>query len=118
MASVTEIQQFLNDFHVKMGIWNIVFRDDRGKNMQTLFDLEITQAERRKVVEGLKVTDYCEGPIEDTLRDLADMWVFGKQVKGKEIYIKITMGFCGAQVVCISFHIAEHPMNYPHRNKE
>ena len=28
------------------------------------------------------------------------------------IYIKITLGK-GASALCISFHIAEHPMNYP-----
>lgn len=118
MAKVSEIQQFLSDFHVKMGIWDIVFRDDRGKNLQTLFDLEISRVDRKKIVESLKLSDYCEGPLEDILHGLSDMWVFGKMVKGKEIYIKITMGICGAQVVCISFHIAEHPLEYPHRNKE
>jgi hypothetical protein len=45
----------------------------------------------------------------------ADMWVFGKIVKEKEIYIKITMGFSGAKVICISFHFAEHPMKYPQK---
>jgi hypothetical protein len=40
------------------------------------------------------------------------MWVFGKDVKGQEVYIKITLGK-GSSALCISFHIAEHPMNYP-----
>jgi hypothetical protein len=40
----------------------------------------------------------------------ADMWIFGKTIKGQEVYIKITLGFAGAQVICISFHVAEHPM--------
>ena len=41
------------------------------------------------------------------------MWIFGKDVKGKEIYIKITMGSFGNSVICISFHIAEYEMQYP-----
>ena len=39
--------------------------------------------------------------------------VFGKDVKGREVYIKITLGYQNGQTICISFHIAEHPMNYP-----
>jgi hypothetical protein len=113
MATEPEIKAFLQDFYVKMKIWGIVVRNDRGKNSQTLFDLEITKDQRNKILESLVVADYSEGPIPEKLYGGADMWVFGKIVKGKEIYIKITMGISGAQVICISFHIAEHPMNYP-----
>lgn len=113
MADQNEIQAFLRDFHVKMNIWGVVVRDDRGKNAQTLLDLEITRDFRNKVLKSLVVEDYSEGPLPEKLYGGADMWVFGKQVKGKEIYIKITMGIAGAQVICISFHIAEHPINYP-----
>jgi hypothetical protein len=41
------------------------------------------------------------------------MWVFGKQVKKKEVYIKVSMGIENTGAVCISFHIAEHPIKYP-----
>lgn len=113
MANLIEIKAFLQDFHIKMDIWGIVVRDDRGKNAQTLLDLEITKDQRNKVLKTLVVEDYSEGPLPEKLYGGADMWVFGKIVKGKEIYIKITMGIAGAKVICISFHIAEHPMNYP-----
>lgn len=36
--------------------------------------------------------DYSEGPIVDALNNQGEMWVFGKDVKGNEIYIKITLG--------------------------
>jgi hypothetical protein len=45
------------------------------------------------------------------------MWVFGKMVKKKEIYIKITIGMVNNQTICISFHIAEFDMNYPFKDK-
>ncbi len=41
------------------------------------------------------------------------MWVFGKDVKGKEVYIKITLGKPNSHTICISFHKAEFPMSYP-----
>ena len=34
------------------------------------------------------------------------------EIKEQEVYIKITLGR-GTSALCISFHIAEHPMNYP-----
>ncbi len=116
MISKTNIKAFLEDFHIKMDIWGIVVRDDRGKNTQTLFDLEITKAYRDKVLKELEVEDYVDGPKEEILNGGADMWVFGKTIKGKEIYIKITIGLAGAKVICISFHIAEHPMTYIFKN--
>jgi hypothetical protein len=41
------------------------------------------------------------------------MWVFGKIVKKKEVYIKITIGAMDSGVICISFHLAQYKMNYP-----
>jgi hypothetical protein len=116
MATLHEIQAFLSDFHTKMGIWGIVTRDDRGKNRQTLLDLELTKDARNKILKSLVTHDYSGGPLPETINGGADMWVFGKIVKGEEVYIKITMGIKGAQVICISFHIAEYPMSYPLKN--
>ncbi|HEX9510547.1 MAG TPA: hypothetical protein VF939_08690 [Puia sp.] len=92
-----------------------MIRDDRGKNRQTLLDLEMTKDGRNKVLKSLVRQDFSEGPFPDKLYGGVDLWVFGKMVRGKEIYIKITMGIKGAQVICISFHIAEHPMKYPYK---
>ena len=113
MISEQEVNKFLKDFKEKMKIWSVLFRDDRGKNAQTLADLEIRPIDRKKVLENLKTEDYSEGPIEDTLNKSTDMWIFGKEVKRNEIYIKISIGYAGTSVICISFHIAEHQMNYP-----
>jgi hypothetical protein len=113
MMTVDEVKSFLRSFKEKMKIWSIFFRDDRGKNTQTLAALEITPAFREKVILDLEPEDYCEGPLTDTLNKGGDMWVFGKTNKKREVYIKITMGIAGSGVVCISFHIAEHALNYP-----
>ena len=109
----SKVKSFLIDFKQKMRIWDVIFRDDRGKNFQTMTKLEIRAIDRKKVLEELEVSDYCEGPIEDTLYKSADMWVFGRMIKGHEIYIKITLGEAGSNVLCISFHMAEYKMTYP-----
>lgn len=50
-----------------MQLTTIFFRDDRGKNAQTLADLEIRPIDREKTLLDLKIEDYSEGPLEDTL---------------------------------------------------
>lgn len=94
-------------------IFGIIYRDDRGKNQKTLEELEIVPSYRKVIIENLIVEDYVEGPVIDVLNQQGEMWVFGKDVKGREVYIKITLGYQNGQTICISFHIAEHPMQYP-----
>ena len=112
-STEAEVAFFLKDFKDKMKIWDVLFRDDRGKNAQTLADLELRPIERKVVLEELEAQDYSEGPLEEKLNGGADMWVFGKIIKGHEVYIKITMGTMNNGVICISFHTAEYTMNYP-----
>lgn len=112
MSTEDKVLSFLNDFKEKMKLWDVLFRDDRGKNSQTLVDLELRPIERKAILETLETKDYSEGPIEEKLYNGADMWVFGKTVKKREVYIKITMGAMGSSVICISFHIAEHKIHY------
>lgn len=112
MVTIEEIESFLSRFIQKVKVFGIVFRDDRGKNIQTLLELEITPKYREDVIMNLDANDYVEGPINDTLHKRGDMWVFGKEVKGKDIYIKISMGVDNLSAICISFHISEYPIKY------
>ena len=112
MITKEEVQKFLNQFHEKMKIFGIIYRDDRGKNQKTLEELEIVPSYRRVVIENLVVEDYILGPV-DELNKLGELWVFGKDVKRREVYIKIMLGGVGCQTICISFHLAEHPLVYP-----
>lgn len=118
MTTKGEVESFLSDFKSKMSIFSIIFLDNRGKNAQALLDLEICPINRKEIIEKLKVEDYSEGPLEDTMGGLLPMWVFGKNVKGREVYIKITMGKANSQTICISFHPSERPMNYPYKSNK
>lgn len=108
-----DVELFLNDFKVKMQFMGIFFLDDRLKNSKTLTILEIVPAKRKQILQDLTVEDYSEGPIEEIVFMGSPLWVFGKTFKGYEIYIKISMGQPNSNTLCISFHIAEFPMNYP-----
>lgn len=113
MISIEEVKAFLEQFNIKAQVFGIIFRDDRQKNRKTLLELDITQIQRELIVKSLLPQDYVEGPVIDVLNKEGEMWVFGKDVKGREVYIKITLGYENGQTICISFHIAEHPLVYP-----
>ena len=113
MVTRSEVGQFLSQFKVKLEIWGVFFLDNREKNKETMSLLNFRNVDRLNVVKSIEVEDYSEGPIKDQLNGFGEMWVFGKDVDGHEIYIKITLGCPGTKTICISFHIAEHPMKYP-----
>lgn len=117
MAEKYEVKQYLDKLRTKINIFGILFRDDRGKNQETLAILEITPIQRKEIIKELKPEDYVEGPLEEKLHGMLSMWVFGKTVRNHEIYIKVSMGTENNQAVCISFHLAEHPMTYPLKNQ-
>lgn len=112
MAAEHEVENFLRQFFQKAKIFGLIFRDDRGKNLQTLLDLEISARQREEIIMQLQIEDYISGPIEDTLHHKGGMWVFGKKVKRNDVYIKISKGIENSNAICISFHIAERPLKY------
>lgn len=113
MITKEQVEKFLEDFSLKVKIFGIRFRDDRSKNQNSLLELGITPSQRLEIIMQLDCYDYSEGPIVDVLNNHGEMWVFGKDVRGNEVYIKITLSKPNAHTICISFHKAEHPMSYP-----
>lgn len=116
MATKKEIEDFLREFKEKMKIWDVLFRSDRDSNIQTIADLDIRPIERKEILEKLKPTDYSEGPLEEKLHSGSNMWVFAKDIKKQQVYIKISMGTANCPVICISFHIAKYKMNLPFKS--
>lgn len=96
-----------------MKVFDVIFLN-RHKNLQALIDLEITQVARRETLNALTVEDYFRGPTKDVDHGPA-LWEFGRSLKQKEVYIKITIGVMSKPVICISFHIAEWAIAYPYK---
>lgn len=115
MATESEVKKFLSEFKAKMDVFEVVFMDGRTvkKNTTALLTLDLLPAERKKFLKDIAVEEYCQDPTEDQLYKMSPMWFFGKLIKGKEVYIKITMGPENLPVICISFHQAEFAMTYP-----
>lgn len=88
----------------------------RKQNQSDLIELGITDADRKDILLELSVEDYIKGPEEDTDRK-GDIWVFGKEISKKSIYIKLKIDGMGVNTFakCLSFHIAEYPLSFPYK---
>lgn len=106
-----EVEVFLIGFHGKMTVFEVYFLE-RKKNLQALLDLEMVPVKRKEILRQLKAEDFYRCPAKDQETG-PDLWEFGRIVNGKELYIKVHMGYEGRPVICVSFHIAERPIKYP-----
>lgn len=113
--SRTEVEAFLRQFFPKLDIFGIIVLN-RNKNQEALRLLGLSELARKEVIKTIVVDDYVE-TISDAV-SFGDMWVFGKDMEGKELYIKISMGMPNSKTICISFHEAELPINYAFKGKE
>jgi hypothetical protein len=117
MITEQEIQLFLKDLKEKIRFFQVAFRP-RDKNLETLVELDITPAKRIEYLLNIKTEDYYSGPHNDTYdANKPDYYEFGIQIKGKEVYIKISPGLSNKPVDCMSFHLAEFRMIYPLKSK-
>ncbi len=86
----------------------------RQKNIDTLAELEITLDEVRSEILALSVADYCDGPLKDPVIK-GDLWIFGKMIGTKEIYIKLKLwgDKRSSNLRVLSFHVAEERLEHP-----
>jgi hypothetical protein len=96
-----------------------VFIVNREVNQKALAELGLTSQNRSDEILSLSVADYCSGPEKDRDR-LGDVWIFGKEIGDKEVYIKLKIAVIkdahqGENEIakCISFHRAERPLTFP-----
>ena len=93
----------------------------RPENNKCIAQLGFRYADIEETLLGLSVEDYCEGPCRD--RDQrGELWVFGKTIENKTIYIKLKLAPVGTVgslriVRLVSFHPAEHTLEYPFKGK-
>ena len=109
-----EVEKFLREFKPKFSVWGIIFLN-RKKNEEALKALGITPVAREEIIKTIEKDDYSHCVIDEV--SYGDMWVFGKDYDGTELYIKISMGVTGSKTICISFHEAMHPLDYPYKSK-
>ncbi|MDO8578774.1 MAG: hypothetical protein Q7R50_06300 [Dehalococcoidales bacterium] len=93
--------------------WRFVTRQ---KSVDCVAELGFRLADVGATLLDLTIADYCEGPLRDTGMP-GDLWVFGKILNEKEVYIKLKLAKLGPlQIVrVVSFHFSEEPLCYPYK---
>ena len=91
----------------------LTFSTVRKKNMDTLAELDMNVGDVSELLMSLIPEHYCAGPLKDS-KIAGDLWVFGKVVKKKEVYIKLKLSGDEKEhfVRVISFHFPDKPMKY------
>lgn len=125
-SNKTAVQELLNSVHkiIDDSDFNIDkhFRlirsekdDVKHSTPYTLLDLEYDAEDVINTIRQLTVREYSE-----TLFDRDDehpplLFVFGKEINQKTIYIKLKIKENNQKyILCVSFHYAEHEMKFPY----
>lgn len=112
-----KIRDFLIEFKRIATVGRGIDFVPRRDNLDALAELGITYGNARSEIMALSVTDFCEGPVEDRDKP-GEIWIFGKEIEGKEVYIKLKIASAGDEKLakCISFHVSRRPLRFPYRN--
>ncbi len=119
MATRQDVVDFLDTFKGATML-DYFYIKHRQKNTQGLLDLGLSFDERKEIILGLTPEDYVAGPKPDDTDCRKEVWEFGKDVEGTEVYIKLRVARDQKRrnvyhAMVWSFHPAEYPMRYPLR---
>jgi len=94
-----------------------LIRFSRPEYIDTASQLGIDQKDVIEEIKSLSVEDYFRGPSKDRELKSGDVWEFGKQILGHEVYIKLVLkGNKKEQwLTVLSFHFPKFKITYPFR---
>lgn len=81
----------------------------------TLVDLEYDASDVVERLKELTVREYSETLIDKDDVNPPLLYVFGKNINGRLVYIKLKIkGTPTRHILCVSFHYAENAMQFPY----
>ena len=119
-AFLEELKMFLEkgDFNIDTDF--ILIRKNKKDDMEhstpyTLLDLDYDIEDVVDRLKELTVEEYSETKIDKDDLDPPLLFVFGKNINRKLIYIKLKIkGDQKRHVLCVSFHYAKDKMKFPY----
>ena len=82
----------------------------------TMMDLDYDSSDIVERLKELTVSEYSETLIDKEDDKPPLLFVFGKDINSKLIYIKLKIkGKTKKKVLCLSFHYAKHNMEFPYK---
>lgn len=81
----------------------------------TLLDLDYDASDVVDRLKELTIREYAETLIDKDDLNPPLLFVFGKDINGKQVYIKLKIkGVQTRHVLCVSFHYAKEKMSFPY----
>lgn len=118
VPSREEVREFLTAFKLAIEYERCAFRG-RARTDQDLINLNLTRRQALEAICALTPDDYSTGPRPDDTEETKEVWVFGYDHEGTEVYVKLRLNPTRRNEmprgVVWSFHEAAHPMRYPLR---
>ena len=119
-AVLDELHQLLesDDFDINMDLI-LIRKKKQGDDWKfstpyTLLDLEYNAEDVVNRLKELKVEEYAETKIDTDDINPPILFVFGKDINDRLIYVKLKIRDQQKQIVCVSFHYAKDKMQYPY----
>ena len=122
-----EVEAFLNELHMLLGRpdfnpdSDLLLVKNSKQGADTVFSTRYTLLDlgydAEDVVDRLKelnVEEYSETKIDADDTNPPTLFVFGKDINGKLVYVKLKIREQHRQVVCVSFHYAKEKMSFPY----
>lgn len=88
--------------------------DQRFSTPYTLVDLDYDVEDVVNRLKELKVEEYSETKIDKDDVNPPVLFIFGKDISGRLIYIKLKIREQQKQVLCVSFHYTKDEMEFPY----
>ncbi len=88
--------------------------DQKYSTPYTLLDLDYDVEDIVDRLKELKVEEYSETKFDKDDVNPLTLFVFGKDINKKMIYVKLKVRDQQKQVVCVSFHYAKDEMKFPY----
>ena len=120
IAFLEELKELLGkeDFNIDSDLTLIKKKkpnDEEHSTPYTLLDLDYDTWDVVERLKELTVSEYSETKIDKDDLDPPLLFVFGKDINRKLVYVKLKIkGDQKRRVLCVSFHYARDPMKFPY----
>lgn len=125
IAFLNELKDLLGsaDFNIDTDI-TLISKKKQGDNQKystpyTLLELEYDTEDVVNRLKELTVEEYSETKIDKDDINPPLLFVFGKDINSKLVYIKLKIkGNQQRHVLCVSFHYAKEKMTFPYAKRD
>ena len=121
VAFLNELKAILEsaDFDINTDIFLIQKRkmgdDEKFSTPYTMVDLDYDKEDVVECLKGLNIANYSETKVDKDNTYPPLLYVFGKIINGKMVYIKLKIrAEPRHNILCVSFHYAKNEMKFPY----